>query len=137
VLEVGEVVPTGDSLLGTIAGSRTLGAAGDAAAGNVTAAGVESRRRAWMVPVTRLASSATFQRRSEAPGSRRRRRVTSHATPRSTVLCTRYVSIDANRRDARGAAGGQVVWSEGRGRWFRRLRALREDGGGPRGARPG
>src|SRR5205823_493118 len=90
VVEVGEVVPTGDSLLGTI----TLGAAGDAAAGNVTAAGVESRRRAWMVPVTRLASSATFQRRSEAPGSSRRRRVTSHATPRSTVLRIRYVSIN-------------------------------------------
>ena len=78
--------PTGAALLGAMPGSATVGAAGNAATGNVTAAGVESRRRAWMVPVTRLASSATFQRRSEAPGSRRRRRVTNHATPRSTVL---------------------------------------------------
>src|SRR5256714_8403300 len=86
VLEVGEVVPTGDSLLGTIAASRTLGAAGDAAAGSVTAPGVARSSRDWMVPVTRPESSATFQMRSEAAGSRRRRRVTSQASPRSALL---------------------------------------------------
>src|SRR5438105_3397342 len=90
VLEVGEVVPTGDSLLGTIAGSRTLGAAGDAAAGSVTAAWVLSWRRDWIVPVTSPATSATFQRSSRAAGSRRRGRVTSHATPSSTVLWIKY-----------------------------------------------
>src|SRR5213592_3837708 len=78
---------------------------GRVATGSVTAAGVESSRRDWMVPVTRLASSATFQSRSEAAGSRRRRRVTSHATPRSTVLWIKYVRSHASRLEARA-----LIW---------------------------
>src|SRR5207302_5559824 len=85
VLEVGEVVPTGDSLLGTIAGSRTLGAAGDAAAGSVTVPGVARSSRDWTVPVTRPASSATFQMRSEAAASTRRRPVAGQASPRTAL----------------------------------------------------
>src|SRR5882762_5598581 len=90
VVEVGEVVPgfavaSCDGAAGVLSGA----ASGAAAAGSVTAAGVRSWRRDWIVPVTRPASRATFHRRSEAAGSRRWRRVTSHATPSSTVLWIR------------------------------------------------
>src|SRR5690242_5848106 len=121
VLEVVEVVPTGESLAGTIAGSRTLG--GRLAAGKVMAAGVDSSSRDWTVPVTSAATSATFQRRSEAAGSRRRRRVTSHATPKSTVLWIRYVRSHASRVEARGVLIGVLIWV--RGRSFRRARSCR------------
>src|SRR6266487_6388167 len=64
---------------------------GTVATGSLTAAGVASSKRDWIVPVIRGASSATFQRRSAAAGSRRRPRVTSHAMPRSAVLWIKYV----------------------------------------------
>src|SRR5947199_10270003 len=87
------------------AGWPSVGTWGLAATDNVTAAGVASSRRDWMVPVTSPASSATFQRRSEVAGSRRRRWVTSHATPRSTVLWIKYVRSHASRLEARA-----LIW---------------------------
>src|SRR5947199_9437311 len=61
------------------AGSFGRAAWGRVATGSVTAAGVDSSRRDWIVPVPRLASSATSQRGAEAAGSRRRCRVTHAA----------------------------------------------------------
>ncbi len=80
-----EGIPVDDSFRGAILGSAAVGA-GAVATGSLTAAGVASSKRDWIVPVIRGASSATFQRRSAAAGSRRRPRVTSHAMPRSAVL---------------------------------------------------
>src|ERR1041385_8374208 len=75
---------------------------GTVAAGNVTAAGVASSRRDWIVPVTSGASRATFQSRSRAAGSSWRLRVANQATPRSAVLWIKYVSSHASTLEAMG-----------------------------------
>ena len=80
-----EVVEVLEVVEGTL-GSGSVGARGAEATGNIIAGGVRSWSRDWIVPVTRLATSATFHTRSEAAGSSRRRRVTSQAMPSSTVL---------------------------------------------------
>ena len=85
VREVVEVVPRADSCPASDAGDGE----GKLAAGSVTAAGGDNCSRDWMVPVTSPASRATFQSSSETAGSRRRRRVTSQTSPRSTVLWIR------------------------------------------------
>src|SRR6266705_350217 len=120
VVEVVEGTPVDDSFFGLMLGPPTGGAWSAVATGNRIAAGVDSFRLDWIVPVTRPASSATFQRRSEAAGSRRWPRVASHAIPKSTVLWIRYVSSHASRLEAR-----VVIWSPREGRSFRRARSIR------------
>src|SRR2546430_17294755 len=68
---------------GSVAPAGWFGRAawGRVATGSVTAAGVESSSRDWMVPVTSPASNATLQKTSGAAGPRLPRRVTAHATP--------------------------------------------------------
>src|ERR671925_495654 len=83
VAEVGEVLEM-CSTAGTTPGSLTVGAAGNAAAGRVTAAGGATCSRDWIVPVTSPATSATFQSSSDAAGSSRPRRVTSHTRDRKS-----------------------------------------------------
>src|SRR5258706_4224622 len=109
-----EGIPVDDSFRGSMVGSGNVGA-GAVATGNLTAAGVASSKRDWIVPVIRGASSATFQRRSDAAGSRRRPRVTSQAIPRSAVLWIKYVRSQARRLEVR-----LVIWTP-----FRHARSCR------------